>query len=804
MGVELGSMGNCICPSSMLPTPLAPEAPVTETDLETATLDVSGMKCAGCVRAVENQLQQQPGVVSADVNLVTAVAVVRYVPGATQPEVLAEQLTARGFPSQIRSRERAATGNLSQQRLPAREGQGRDLAVAGLLLFLSTLGHWHHLGGPALPWVSQIGFHWALATLALAFPGRSLLRDGWRSLWQGMPNMNTLVGLGTSSAYATSCIALLFPQLGWECFFDEPVMLLGFILLGRTLEARARHRAAGALEALGALQPSLARLVGRASDWESSGIEIPVGQVRVGEWIRVLPGEKIPVDGTIVAGQGRVDESLLTGESLPVAKSPGDGVIAGTLNQSGAIAIQVTRTGEDTTLAKIVAAVEDAQARKAPVQKLADTLAGYFAYGVMAAALATFSFWYLLGTKLYPQVLTGLEAPSPLLLSLKLAIAVLVVACPCALGLATPTAILVGTGIGAERGLLIKGGDVLEAVHHLDTLVFDKTGTLTLGHPSVTDLIPRPPSGADRLLQLAAAVEAGTNHPLGAAIVEAARERDLPWLSARDFQTEPGLGAAAAVEGQPVLVGSSAWLLERGVDLEGAEGQADSLARAGKTAVYVALAGQWVGTIALEDRLRPEAKETVGRLQASGLPVVLLTGDRPEVARAIAGQLGISQVFARVRPEEKVAILQSLQGGEGEPPQRRTIAMVGDGINDAPALAQADIGISLQGATEVAIEAAGIVLMGDRLSGVVEAIQLSRLTFHKIQQNLFWALGYNLLAIPIAGGVLLPGFGIALSPAIAAAFMACSSVLVVTNSLLLRRRFASLAAREGWTENNLS
>jgi Cu2+-exporting ATPase len=837
---------------------IAPQAEETtlETALKTATLDVTGMKCAGCVKAVERQLAQNPGVVSACVNLVTEVAVVRYSPETLQPEILAEKLTKTGFPSQVRSSTLVQTSESSLTPTERRQIETRqqllNLAIASILLIFSSLGHLDHIGGPAIPALSNIWLHWGLATLALLFPGRSLLVDGWRSLWHGMPNMNTLVGLGTFSAYLASCIALVFPQLGWECFFDEPVMLLGFILLGRTLEARARNRARFALCTLVALQPPIARLIGDPNTSEPSGIEIPVEQIRVGEWVWVLPGEKIPVDGEIVAGQTAVDESMLTGESLPVSKQPGNLVTAGTINQSGAIAIKATRIGKDTTLAKIIASVEDAQTRKAPVQQLADTVAGYFAYGVMAVASLIFLFWNFIGTRLYPEVLMDrmshdmshemVMSPSPLLLSLKLAIAVLVIACPCALGLATPTAILVGTGIGAERGLLIKGGDILEKVHQLDTIIFDKTGTLTIGHPTVTDCIAiteidrvsvgeaRPLDVAlpkeVRLLQLAATVESGTNHPLASAIVETAQKRELPLLEVTNFYTQAGLGVSAKVEGEEVLLGNAEWLSDRGVSIdETTQLQARSLAKEGKTVVYLAISTQVAGIIALQDPLRPDAKETVEKLQKMGLQVILVTGDRAEVANAIATQIGITQVYASIPPHRKAEIVKELQegekgrGGEGERgrggdfsnsqspipnhqspftnphspiPNPQTVAMVGDGINDAPALAQADIGISLQGGTDVAIETAGIVLMRDRLLDVVAAIALSRATFDKIRQNLFWALGYNTFAIPVAAGILLPSFGLLLSPAIAGALMAFSSVTVVTNSLLLRRQFQVL------------
>ncbi|NEQ20545.1 MAG: copper-translocating P-type ATPase [Microcoleus sp. SIO2G3] len=785
-------------------------AQTKDSPKETIALDVTGMKCAGCVSVVERQLTGHPGVISARVNLVTEVAVVECDAATVDPTALALELTSKGFPSQPRS----AKGNdpLAQQNTltPAQRRdqesreQVRRLIIAGVLILLSTLGHiGHWLGAPMLPVISNIWFHWGLATLALLFPGRPILVDGWRGLWHQAPNMNTLVGLGTLTAYTTSCIALLFPQLGWECFFDEPVMLLGFILLGRTLEQRARRQASTAFESLLALQPQVARLIGKSATTEQPGIEIPVEQVRVGEWLRVLPGEKVPVDGEVMAGQSAVDESMLTGESIPVLKQPGDTVTAGTLNQSGVMAVKATRTGSETTLAQIVALVEEAQTRKAPIQQLADTVAGYFTYGVLAIASLTFLFWYLVGTKIWPDILSPMTdamghmmpmSPSPLVLSLKLAIAVLVIACPCALGLATPTAILVGTSIGAERGLLIKGGDVLERVHQLDTVVFDKTGTLTRGQPTVTDCLPLRELAqgvsegitTEHLLQLAASAESGTSHPLALAICTQAQQQQLPIFAAQDFYTEPGLGISALVENQRVLLGNAEWLSRQGVALgENAQAEVQALAEAGKTVVYVAVDGIVLGVLAVADVIRSDAKETVERLKALGLKVMMLTGDQSNPARAIAQQLSIvpEDVIAGVRPDGKAQAIAQLQA-EGH-----HVAMVGDGINDAPALAQADVGISLHASTDVAMETAGIILMRNRLLDVVESIALSSATFNKIRQNLFWAFAYNTLGIPAACGVLLPSFGFILSPAAAGALMAFSSVSVVTNSLLLRRTF---------------
>ena len=519
----------------------------TEIRTEKITLDVGGMKCGGCVGAVERQLSQYPGVVSACVNLVTQVAVCEAETGIIDPAALAAQLTQAGFPSQARQQNLPHFALDSQEAQEKQKVQSRQqiqqLVTALLLLIFSSFGHWLTHSQ-----MDNIWFHWGLATFSIGLPGRSLLVSGLVSLFRGIPTMNTLVALGTLSAYTASCLALFLPQLGWECYFDEPVMLLGFILLGRTLEAQARTKATAAYMALSQQQPQIARLIpppvasinGNTVNYggQNQGIEIPIAQVRVGEWLQVLPGEKIPVDGAVGGGLSLVDESMITGEPLPVEKQLGSLVLAGTLNQSGVLVIQAQRTGEDTTLAQIVAMVEAAQTRKAPVQKLADTVAGYFTYGVMILAAGTFGFWYIWGTKIWDMSLVmahplllgshhhHLPAITPIALSGKLAIAVLVVACPCALGLATPTALLVGTSMGAERGLLIRGGDVLEQVSSLDTIVFDKTGTLTSGKPRVSDCVILGNQNWDqdedqdlgtqeaKLLQIAASLEATTCHPL--------------------------------------------------------------------------------------------------------------------------------------------------------------------------------------------------------------------------------------------------------------------------------------------------
>ncbi len=770
-----------------------PEEVKTSKPIQTVTLDVQGMKCAGCVKAVERQLTNNSGVISACVNLITQVAVVKYDSETILPQTLAQKLTEKGFPSQARSEvQEDSILTLKQRNLQENQQQLNQLLIAIFLLLFSFLGHLNHLGGPSLPLLNNIWFHWSLATLALLFPGRPILVEGFRSLCYGMPNMNTLVGIGTFSAYFTSCLALFFPDLHWECFFDEPVMLLGFIFLGRTLESRARNRASSALFALFSLQPEEANLVPNPTINDPSEIKIPVHQVRVGEWLRVLPGAKIPVDGELVNGSTSVEESMLTGESLPIFKQPGDLVSAGTINLSGVIVIKATRIGKNTTLSQIIASVEAAQTRKAPIQQLVDTVAGYFAYGVMAIASATFLFWYFWGTKLWPHVLqhgmthelgTMVMNTTPLLLSIKLAIAVLVIACPCALGLATPTAILVGTSMGAEKGILIKGGDLLEQVHRLHTIVFDKTGTLTQGKPTITDYLTVNCNQTE-LLQIAVTLENSTNHPLANAILATAAKEHIFPQNADDLCTNAGLGVAGKIQGKMALLGSYNYVFNQGVDMsKNIVQQSENLANSGKTLVYVSLDQQLLGVIALEDQLRSDAVATVKCLQDMGLQVVLLTGDHEKTAQAIAQKLNITEVYAQVKPQGKAEIISKLQKDS------RLIAMVGDGINDAPALAQANIGISLHGSTDVAMETADIVLMSGKLKDVVESLKLSLATFNKIRQNLFWALGYNLITIPLAAGILLPSYGILLNPAVAAAFMASSSVIVVTNSLLLYNCF---------------
>ncbi len=730
----------------------------TPATLQKALVNIEGMRCAGCVAAVEKHLLATPGVVSASVNLLTAMAVVEHHPELAAID-LTQRLTEKGFPSHLR--------NLQEITIPQRADDSQptnQLVIALGLLALSIAGHIgqtvtlpHHQHGNTL---ASIWWHLSLATIALLGPGRFILVDGWQSLRNGHPNMHSLVGMGVSTAYLTSVLALIFPQLMWECFFDEPVMLVGAMLLGRSLEAYARKSAAKDFDRLLALQPPTAHLlVGDQS------VEVPVSQLQVGDWIKVLPGETVPADGHIRQGSSSINESLLTGESQPVSRQVGDTVTAGTNNHTAALDITVDRVGAETLLSRMVEVITNAQARKVPLQQLADSVAGYFAYIVMGLAFLTVSGWYAASH--------WLAIDMPLLTSLKMGIAVLVIACPCALGLATPTAILVGTGIGAQRGLLIKGGDVLEKLRTIKTVVFDKTGTLTIGKPQVTKV--QLFLTESEVWPLAAMAAAGTNHPVAKAILAYANNLGYSAEQAIDSETVPGLGTVArSASGHKVLLGSALWLQEQGIEVI-EDPQQDM------TLVYISIDSQLAGSIGVVDPLRSDAADTVRSLQQKGLEVVLLTGDRSIVAHKIATELGITKVFADIRPTQKAEILAGLQ-------QAGAVAMVGDGLNDAPALAVADVGMAIGGGTGVAIDTADVVLMADKLAGVQTAIDLGKATGRKIRQNLFWAVVYNCLGIPIAAGLLYP-WHITLDPAAAGACMAMSSVSVVLNSISLRWTF---------------
>ncbi|WP_263363382.1 heavy metal translocating P-type ATPase [Pseudanabaena sp. UWO310] len=792
-------------------TSISPIAPPT-TRSSSLALAIAGMKCAGCVATVEKRLLACEGVKAANVNLLTERATVVY--GTEEsPQNLAPQLieaiAKAGFAAEfIDKRDRPLTGKALPPNPTVNSWLGitKEIAIPASLVILAIVGHLGLIGVMDVPLLGNMYVHWIVSTVALGWIGRPIWWDGLRSLWYRAPNMNSLVGLGTVAAYLASTIALWVPQLHWQCFFEEPVMLLGFVLLGQALLERSKGKASNAIRALMELQPPSARLLVQGADGELQ-VSVAVEDLQVGDRIVVLPGEKIPIDGEIVGGSSSIDESMLTGESMPVTKQLGARVTGATLNLTGAITVRVFQIGSETTLAKIVSLVEAAQASKAPIQYLADRVAGYFAYSVMAIAALTFLTWYGI---LHAEIV----------FSLRLAIAVLVVACPCALGLATPTAIMVGTGLGAEKGILIKGGASLEKIDRLSAVVFDKTGTLTEGKPEVTDVVTlamdrdrqvidqtnfqdlfqdlqdlteradrQVPAPVLRLLQITASAEVGANHILGAATISRAESLNIDLLPTQSSQIVAGCGVESQlVTGEEILVGNSAWLSTRQVEIsrEMLE-RSRQFAEAGKTPVFVAVDARLSGIIALRDRLKPDAINVVRQIEAMGLPVWMLTGDRQETAIAIAHQLGIppERAIADVKPDGKAAAIRKLLS-EGN-----RVAMIGDGVNDAPALASATVGIALSSGTDVAMETADIVLMRHDISDVVPAIQLSRATFSKIRQNLFWAFAYNTLAIPIAAGILYPSLGISLNPTIAGLAMALSSVSVVLSSLSLRTSAAA-------------
>ncbi len=765
-----------------------------------ATLNVGGMTCAACVMHVEHALRDVPGVMDATVNLASERARVSYVPGMAGITEFREALEDSGYRLEgVEGDERDPAAEL--ERL-ARTDEIRYFrnrcafaVTVGIALLLGSmhLFPWTtYLNGLTVgsvavwPWVL-----WLLATPVQFWAGWPFYASGIPSLRHGVANMHTLVALGSSVAYgysaAITVIAALAPEwltargIGSAVYFDTAAMIIGLILLGRFLEARARGRTSEAIRRLIGLQPNTARVIRDGQE-----IEVPVEELALADLVAVRPGERVPTDGEVMEGSSTVDESMLTGESMPVDKAPGASVYGATLNRTGYFQFRVTRVGRETALAQIIRLVEDAQGSRAPIQRLADQVASVFVPAVGAVAVAAFLFWLVLG-------------PAPALTYAVLTlVAVLIIACPCALGLATPTAIIVGTGKGAERGILIRSAQALETAHRVDTVILDKTGTLTEGRPVVTDVIST--AGAEsssRLLRLAASGERGSEHPLAVAIVEEAGHRGIEPETVMDFQALPGQGVSGLVGKKQVLLGSPSLLAERGIALDGLSEALDRLAREGKTPVVVAEDGVALGAIGLADAPKADSRESVARLREMGLEVVMLTGDNRQTARYVADNLGIERVEAETLPGDKVKVVSRLQE-EG-----RVVAMVGDGINDAPALTRADVGLAMGAGTDVAMESADITLMGNDVGSVITALGLSRQTMRAIKQNLFWAFFYNVMLIPVAAGVLYPVFAALggvpvglqfffgdqgfLNPVLAAMAMAFSSVTVVSNSLRLRK-----------------
>ena len=747
------------------------DSPATEK----TTFSVSGMSCASCVSRVEKSLRDLPGVVSVSVNLASNRAIVEHTRDADIAGMLRAVADA-GYGIEVVTAEEGREDGASQREISLLRNQFVfSLCVAAVVMLLSMTDMLDYAWKPYLLW--------ALATPVQFWAGLRFYRGAWGALKHGAADMNTLIAVGTSAAYLYSVAVALFPHffaaagIGHGLYFDTSSMIIALILMGRFLESRAKGQTSEAIKKLIGLRPNTAMVVRGEQE-----VEVPVEEVVAGDILLVKPGQKVPVDGIVSEGYSAVDESMLTGESMPVEKKAGDSVTGATLNLTGSFRFRATRVGKDTVLSQIIRLVDEAQGSKAPIQRLADIIAGYFVPAVIAIAVVTFLIWLIIG----PQ-------PSFVYALLNF-VAVLIIACPCALGLATPTAIIVGTGKGAEYGILIRNGEALERTHRITTVMLDKTGTLTLGRPRLTDINAVPPFSEDEALRLAAA-ERNSEHPLAQAVVKSAQERGLAVPGPLTFQALPGLGIKAGAEGHTITIGNKTLMQENGIETGAVDRVAETLWNQGKTVLFLSVDNRIAAVLALSDTIKPEAAAAVSAMKKMGLRVMMLTGDNARAAEYVAAQVGTDGVIADVLPENKSSEVLKLQQ-EG-----RVVAMVGDGINDAPALAQADIGIAMGTGTDVAMETGDITLMRGDLGGIVTAISLSRRTMSTIKQNLFWAFAYNVILIPVAAGILYPFFSAGnvppglqfifgrygfLNPMLAALAMAASSVTVVSNSLRLR------------------
>ena len=771
--------------------------------IETATIPVTGMTCAACSGRVQRSLEKTPGVSAANVNLMTGSATVEYDPAATTVDRLVETIRDTGYGAEL------PVESDSAEKLIAAQDEARAEEIAGLrlkfaislvsavltMLFSMVLSELTPgaMADPfmrvmmplvgevrqAVPWIGRIsadGLRYLLLVLTLpvvGWAGRHFYRRAWTAFRHHSADMNTLIAVGTGAAFLFSLFVTLADDwlaahgIAPQVYFEAVTWIIALVLLGNLLEARAKGRTSGALRRLIGLRPVTARVLRDGREQE-----LPLAAVREGDEVVVRPGESIPADGAILDGTSYVDESMLTGEPVPVFRGPGDRVIGATLNRNGAFRFRVVHVGQDTVLSQIIRLVQQAQGSKAPIQRLADRISAVFVPVVISLAIATFVVWFDFGPP--PAYLWGLVA----------AVSVLIIACPCAMGLAVPTAVMVSTGRGAERGVLIRRAEALERSQHIDVVVFDKTGTVTEGRPvvRVVELASGSPPDldAERLLELAASVERMSEHPYAEAIVAEAKRRNVPLLEVAEFETLTGEGVFGIVEGRRVAVGNAVMMREFGADVAPMQARVAELAAEGHSVMYVAVDGWLAGLIGVADPIRPTSREAVDRLKQLGLEVVLLTGDNRRTAEAVARVVGVDRVAAEMLPAQKLDVVRRIQEGG------KVVAVVGDGLNDAPALAQADIGIAMGTGVDVAVEAADIILMRSDLLGVVAAVELSRRTMRVIRQNLFWAFVYNVIGIPVAAGALYPLFGLLLSPAMAAAAMAASSVSVVTNSLRLR------------------
>ncbi len=768
-----------------------------EVGKEDLLLQIGGMSCASCVAAIETAVGLLPGVAAVQVNLAAGTGKVSYYPGVVTPAQIKRTIRDLGYEAGEKLEGTAALDREREARQREIRRQGSWMLVSWPLALIVMLGTFQDVWilprfVPAFLGRPLVLF--AITTPIVFGPGWQFFVNSFRGLRHGVTDMNLLYATGIGAAYLIAVINTFFPNAGFggpeATFYEAAALLTAFIILGRYLEALTRGRASEAIRKLMSLQPKIARVVRDGGD-----VEIPADEVEVAELILVRPGEQIPVDGLVTDGYSAVDQSMLTGESMPVEKRAGDEVIGGTMNKTGAFKFRATKVGRDTALAQIIKLVEDAQASKAPIQRLADLVAGKFIFWVHVLSLTVFLFWFFLGYRLFFDPATrlmltpyGLGAIGVFGFSLLISVAVLVISCPCAVGMATPSAMMAGAGKAAEHGILFKGADAIESTSRLSTVVFDKTGTLTRGEPSVTDVVPAPGWTAADVLQLAATAEINSEHPLGEAVVRGARNRGLAVKEPDAFNAIPGHGVEARSGEREILLGNRRLMADRGVDVTALRARAEQWEADGKTVMFMAAGGSPAGLIAVADTLKEHSTEAIGILHRLGLRVVMITGDNRRTADAIARQVGIDRVLAEVLPEDKAMEVKGLQI------RGQRVAMVGDGVNDAPALAQADVGMAIGSGTDVAKETGHVVLIKDDLRDVVGAIEVGRATMRKVKQNLFWAFVYNTITIPIAAGILYPWTRQVVSPEIAAFLMALSSLTVTLNTTLLKRFTPSLRA----------
>ena len=744
--------------------------------MENTTLKLRGMSCASCAGNIENVIRSVPGVEVCNVNFGAEQATVTYDSNKTDVAAIQDAVDAAGYSALPMQDDVLAPEDDAERR--ERQAENRKLTrkvwVSGIISAVIVIGSLPVMTGLPIPfipmWLHDPWLQLVLTTPVLFWAGRSFYINAWKALKRHTATMDTLVAIGTGAAYLYSLFPTFFPQwfisqgLKPDVYFEAASVIIALLLLGRLLENRAKGQTSEAIRSLMGLQAKTARVIRNGRE-----VDIPIAQVIFGDVIIVRPGEKIPVDGEIIDGSSTIDEAMVTGESVPVKKQPGDEVIGATINKTGSFKFRATRVGKDTFLAQIVKLVQQAQGSKAPIQRLADQVTGWFVPVVIAIAIATFIIWYNIMGNVTMALITT--------------VGVLIIACPCALGLATPTSIMVGTGKGAENGILIKGADSLELAHKLQTVVLDKTGTITQGKPTVTDFVTvkGTANGNElKLLRLATSVERNSEHPLAEAVVQYAQSQGVELTDSQEFEAIAGSGVQGYVSNQWVQIGTNRWMNELLIDTSSLQQQWERLEYLGKTVIWIAVNGKVEGIMGIANAVKPSSVVAIRALQKMGLSVVMLTGDNRRTAEVIAREVGIQRVFAEVRPDQKAATVEKLQS-EG-----KIVAMVGDGINDAPALAQADVGMAIGTGTDVAIAASDITLISGDLQGIVTAIQLSRATIRNIKQNLFFAFIYNVAGIPIAAGILFPFFGWLLNPIIAGAAMAFSSVSVVTNALRLR------------------